>query len=191
MELTDRELEDRKKNIKYIEELLHKLIIVSKDETDKFDEQKIKKIRPNLRKWFDWLTNKNVMRKKPKIIRDKLKDKTIRDSRLSETKNEDRKKKKHNGRINKDRTIRYIRTLFVTKKEEGERNKKKEHNERLIKDGILRDIRILLEQDENDKYYYKSKRVNNFWNNNYIQYDSNGVKNKNLSLEEYLNKIET
>ena len=123
MELTDRELEDRKKNIKYIEELLHKLIIVSKDETDKFDEQKIKKIRPNLRKWFDWLTNKNVMRKK--IIRDKLKDKTIRDSRLSETKNEDRKKKKHNGRINKDRTIRYIRTLFVTKKKKEKETKRK------------------------------------------------------------------
>ena len=125
MELTDRELEDRKKNIKYIEELLHKLIIVSKDETDKFDEQKIKKIRPNLRKWFDWLTNKNVMRKKPKIIRDKLKDKTIRDSRFSETKNEDRKKKKHNGRINKDRTIRYIRTLFVTKKKKEKETKRK------------------------------------------------------------------
>ena len=125
MELTDRELEDRKKNIKYIEELLHKLIIVSKDETDKFDEQKIKKIRPNLRKWFDWLTNKNVMRKKPKIIRNKLKDKTIRDSRLSETKNEDRKKKKHNSRINKDRTIRYIRTLFVTKKKKEKETKRK------------------------------------------------------------------
>ena len=85
MKLTDRELKDRKKT-KDTEELLHKPIIVSKDETDKFDEQKMKKIRPNLRKWFDWLTNKDVMRKKPKIIRDKLKDKTIRDSRLFETK---------------------------------------------------------------------------------------------------------
>ena len=76
-------------------------------------------------------------------------------------------------------------------KKEEERNKKKQYNERLIKDGILRDIRILFEQEENDKYYYKPKRVNNFWNNNYIQYDRNGIKNKNLSLEEYLNKIET
>ena len=76
-------------------------------------------------------------------------------------------------------------------KKEEERNKKKQYNERLIKDGILRDIRILFEQEENDKYYCKPKRVNNFWNNNYIQYDRNGIKNKNLSLEEYLNKIET
>ena len=76
-------------------------------------------------------------------------------------------------------------------KKEEERNKKKQYNERLIKDGILRDIRILFEQEENGKYYYKPKRVNNFWNNNYIQYDRNGIKNKNLSLEEYLNKTET
>ena len=27
-------------------------------------------------------------------------------------------------------------------------------------------------------------------NNNYIEYDSNGDKNRNLSLDEYLNKIE-
>ena len=33
------------------------------------------------------------------------------------------------------------------------------------------------------------KRVTNFWNNNYIEYESNGDSNKNLSLEEYLNKV--
>ena len=42
--------------------------------------------------------------------------------------------------------------------------------------------------------------VNNFWNNNcikynnnnnYIKYDNNGDNNKNLSFDEYLNKIET
>ena len=33
--------------------------------------------------------------------------------------------------------------------------------------------------------------VNNFWNNNYFKYESNGDKNKNLPLDEYLNKIET
>ena len=35
----------------------------------------------------------------------------------------------------------------------------------------------------------KPKTVNNFWNNNYIEYESNGDKNRNLSLGEYLNKI--
>ena len=31
--------------------------------------------------------------------------------------------------------------------------------------------------------------MGNFWNNNYIEYESNGDRNKNLSLKEYLNKI--
>ena len=51
---------------------------------------------------------------------------------------------------------------------------------------ITRDIRALFEQEEED--YYKPKRVSNFWNNNYIEHESN-VKNNNLSLDEYLNKI--
>ena len=51
---------------------------------------------------------------------------------------------------------------------------------------ITRDIRTLFEQEEED--YYKPKRVSNFWNNDYIEHESN-VKNNNLSLDEYLNKI--
>ena len=51
---------------------------------------------------------------------------------------------------------------------------------------ITGDIRTLFEQEEED--YYKPKRVSNFWNNNYIEHESN-VKNNNLSLDEYLNKI--
>ena len=70
------------------------------------------------------------------------------------------------------------------------RNKsdKKELNQRLIKDRIIRDIRALFEQEEKD--CYKSERVNSFWNNNFIEYESNGDKNKNLSLDKYLNKTE-
>ena len=30
-----------------------------------------------------------------------------------------------------------------------------------------------------------------FWNNNYIAYESNGDKNKSLSLKEYLDKIKS
>ena len=37
---------------------------------------------------------------------------------------------------------------------------------------------------------YKAERISNFWNNNYIEYESDGDKNRNLSLDEYLNKIE-
>ena len=35
------------------------------------------------------------------------------------------------------------------------------------------------------------KRVSNFWNNNYIEYEINGDRNRNLSLDKYLNKIES
>ena len=75
--------------------------------------------------------------------------------------------------------------LFETEEEKEER-KKPEHNERLIKDKIIRDIRTLFEQKE---YYYKPKRVSSIWNNNYIEYETNGYKNSNLSLDKYLNKV--
>ena len=35
----------------------------------------------------------------------------------------------------------------------------------------------------------KPVRINNFWSNNYVEYVSNGDRNKALSIEEYLNKI--
>ena len=51
----------------------------------------------------------------------------------------------------------------------------------------MRDIRTLFEQEED---YYKPIRVNIFWSNNYIEYESNGDENRNVSLDEYLYKIE-
>ena len=38
------------------------------------------------------------------------------------------------------------------------------------------------------KDYYKPKIVSNLWVNNYIEHGSNVDKNRNLSLDEYLNK---
>ena len=60
---------------------------------------------------------------------------------------------------------------------------KKKHNDRIIKSRRTKDITILFEQEED---YYKPEKVSNFWNNNYIEYKSNGYKNRNLSLDEYL-----
>ena len=42
-------------------------------------------------------------------------------------------------------------------------------------------------EEEDD--YYKAINAGNVWNNNYIMYESNGDKNKNLSAPEYLNEI--
>ena len=55
---------------------------------------------------------------------------------------------------------------FILKK------KKKESKNKIIKDRIIRDIRTLFEEEKED--YYKPKRVNNFGNNIFIEYDSNG-----------------
>ena len=72
------------------------------------------------------------------------------------------------------------------KKKKGIREKK--YNERLFKDRKIRDVRRLFEQEEKD--YYKPKRVNNFRNNDYIEHESNGDKNGKLSLDGYLDEIE-
>ena len=39
------------------------------------------------------------------------------------------------------------------------------------------------------KDYYKPNSVSNLWDNNYIEHESNVDKNRNLSLDEYRNKI--
>ena len=55
------------------------------------------------------------------------------------------------------------------------RQKRKRSNENIINDKIIRDIRTLFEQEEDQ---YETKRVSNFWNNNYIEYESNGYKKR-------------
>ena len=35
----------------------------------------------------------------------------------------------------------------------------------------------------------KKKIISNFWSNNFIEFESNGDRNKTPSVEEYLNKI--
>ena len=69
--------------------------------------------------------------------------------------------------------IKDIRNLFRQKKET-----------KAIKDRILRDIKNLLEYEEEENYY-QPVRVSNFWSNSYIEYESNGDRNKTLSVEEY------
>ena len=51
----------------------------------------------------------------------------------------------------------------------------------------MRYIWALFKQDD----YYKPTRAGNFWNNNYIKYESNGDRNKNVSVKEYLDKIKS
>ena len=54
---------------------------------------------------------------------------------------------------------------------------------------MLRDIKNLFEHEKEEGNYYRPVSVSNFWRNSYIEYKSNEYKNKTLSVEEYLNKI--
>ena len=80
--------------------------------------------------------------------------------------------------IEEENVIKDTRNLFRLEKET-----------KAIKDRILRDIKYLFEPEEEEEKYYKSVRVSNFWSNNYIEYESNGDRNKTLSIKEYLDKV--
>ena len=80
-----------------------------------------------------------------------------------------------NPRLKEEKIIKGIRNLF-RKKTIG------------FKDIAPRSIKNLSEYKKEEENY-KPERVNNFWSNNYIEYKSNGDKNKILSVKEYINKI--
>ena len=42
--------------------------------------------------------------------------------------------------------------------------------------------------EHEEKEYYKPVKVSCFWSSSHIEYESNGDRNKALSIEEYLNK---
>ena len=183
------------------------------DDTDKFEEKEMKKIRPLKNTWYDWLINyiSESTTKMLVVIKIKLlslfnttpfkqtgygrgeklsKSKTAKQS--EENKNNSirnhlilkKEKKKRNYRI-----IRDIWTLFETEeKKEKKLKKKKEINDRLIGDRKIRDIRTFFEQEDHGDYF-NPKRVSNFWKINYIEYENNGDRNINLSLYEHLDKI--
>ena len=53
----------------------------------------------------------------------------------------------------------------------------------------LENIKNLFEYEKKEENYNKPVRVNNFLSNNYIECESNGDRNKTLSVEEKLYKI--
>ena len=80
--------------------------------------------------------------------------------------------------VEEENIIKDIRNLFRQEKET-----------KAIKDRILRDIKNLFENGEEENYY-KPVKASNSWSNNYIEYESNGDRNKAPSVEQYLNKTE-
>ena len=80
-------------------------------------------------------------------------DKNIEENIIKDSRNLFRLKKL---KKTNDAAIKAIRNLFQLKKEN-----------KAIKYRILRDIRNLSEHGEGDQY--KPAKINNFWNNNYIE----------------------
>ena len=75
---------------------------------------------------------------------------------------------------NTDEMLQSIRNFFTQEKEKD------------IKDGVLRDKRTLYKLK---KDYYEPIRNGNAFKINYIEYESNGDKDKTLSIKEYLDEI--
>ena len=88
-----------------------------------------------------------------------------------------------------------VKTVYRGGKKHSEENivksrrnvfKLKKNKNEAIKRRIIRDIRALFKQGDD---HCKPIGVGNFWNNNYIEYDSSCDRNKNLSVKECLDKI--
>ena len=57
---------------------------------------------------------------------------------------------------------------------------------KIKKDRKIGEIKTILYVPKEEKDYYKPIKINKAFNNNYIEYQSNGDKDKTISIEEYL-----
>ena len=76
--------------------------------------------------------------------------------------------------------------LCALNKSEPVKTRREIRKENRDKDKILRDLKFLL---ETEKDHYEPKKIARTFNNNYIQYEIMGVKDKNLSVKEYIDVI--
>ena len=93
----------------------------------------------------------------------------------------------------KDNIIKDIKNIFRLRKEISNSATKNikilfrlKKQKETIKDKMTRNIETLFEQEDD---YYKPIKVGNFWNYNYIGYESNNHKNKNLLVREHTDEI--
>ena len=63
------------------------------------------------------------------------------------------------------------------------------YDSKIKKDKKIKEIKKIL-YDPKKEDYYKPIKIHNAFNDNYIEYQSNGDKDKTLSIEEYLDMIE-
>ena len=108
----DREFKDRVVKIKgELEELFFKLIIVSIDYMDKFQQKEMKKIRPNKNIWYNWLID-YIPESKRKSVSG-FKDKGIS---LFKTNTPKQTVYGWGKKLSKPKTESKIRILFISRK---------------------------------------------------------------------------
>ena len=76
--------------------------------------------------------------------------------------------------------------LDAFKKSEPFKGIKEIKKENRYENKIIKDLRVLYELEED---YYEPQKIQSAFDDNYIEYESNGDKDKRLSIEEYLNTI--
>ena len=73
-----------------------------------------------------------------------------------------------------------LKALEESEKPKPPKTIKEIRKENYDSDKIIRDLRALHESDED---YYEPKKINGAFNDNYVEYESNGDKDKKLSIE--------
>ena len=76
-----------------------------------------------------------------------------------------------------------IQNPFLNQKKNYQRHKRENYDTHKVP----RDIRTLYKSNAGD--YYKPISTGNTFSTNYIEYESNGDKDKMISIEDYLDKI--
>ena len=80
----------------------------------------------------------------------------------------------------------FLKALEESEKPKPPKTIKEIRKENYDSNEIIRDLRALYESEED---YYEPQKTKGAFNDNYIEYESNGNKDKRLSIEEYLNMI--
>ena len=80
----------------------------------------------------------------------------------------------------------FLKALEESEKPKPPKTIKEIRKENYDSNEIIRDLRAFYESEED---YYEPQKTKGAFNDNYIEYESNGNKDKRLSIEEYLNMI--
>ena len=86
----------------------------------------------------------------------------------------------------------HVPTTWMEVKRNRENQKwKKQSEDKMIKAIETKRVRYIKKLFEQEEDFDKPVRLGNFYNNSCIEYESNGDRNKTLSVKEYLEEIKS